>query len=180
MKTLLRRVVRTVPLGAPAASKAALRTKPLANRLLVNPVLVAAIALVVIAVAAAGWCGWSYQQAAHDESLRYSQLRDEVRQAGEQAVQNLNTLDYRNAAAGLAVWAQSTTGDLHQQLTDNRPQVTAQLQKAQTVTTARVLEAALTTLDDRAGTATVIVALKITVTRRPARRSTRATASRDS
>lgn len=136
----------------------------LLSRLRTHPVVTAAIALVVIAVVAAGWFGWSYQQAATDESLQYSALRDDVRQAGEQAVQNLNTLDYRNAAAGLQIWAQSTTGDLNQQLTANRAQVLAQLQKAQTITTARVLEAALTTLDERAGTATIIVALKITVT----------------
>lgn len=129
-----------------------------------NAVLTAVIVLVTIAVVAAGWFGLSYQQAAHDESLQYSQLRDEVRQAGEQAVQNLNTLDYRNAAAGLQIWAQSSTGDLNQQLTANQSQVTAQLQKAKTITTAKVLEAALTALDERAGTATVLVALKITVT----------------
>ncbi|WP_222854009.1 hypothetical protein [Fodinicola acaciae] len=136
----------------------------LLSRIRANPVLAAAITLVVVAAAAAGWFGWSYQQAASDESLRYSALREDVLQAGEQAVQNLNTLDYRNASAGLAIWSQSTTGDLNQQLTSNRAQVLAQLQKAQTITTARVLEAALTTLDERAGTATILVALKITVT----------------
>ena len=54
-----------------------------------------------------------------------AQLRDQVLQAGEQAVQNFNTLDYRKVAAGLALWEQSSTGPLHAEISAGRTQFDA-------------------------------------------------------
>lgn len=78
-------------------------------------------------------------------------------------MQNLNTLDHREADRGLDLWESSTTGELHEQLTEGRKEFTAQVKSAKTVTTAKVLSAAVTELDDRAGRARVLVALRVTV-----------------
>ncbi len=129
-----------------------------------NPLVAAALALAVVAAAFAGWGGWSWYAAAHDDSAAYAQERDRVLAAGEQAVLNLNTLDHRDVNRGLDSWEDSATGDLRKQLSDGRGQFEKQIQQARTVTTAKVLSGAVTELDDRAGRASVMVALRITVT----------------
>ncbi|GLY88712.1 hypothetical protein [Actinoallomurus iriomotensis] len=129
-----------------------------------DPVLLVAAVLVVVAAVCAGYFGWSWYGAAHDDSLAYSRDRDAVLRAAEQGVQNMNTLDYRKVEQGLASWEASTTGDLHQQLVQGSAQFSQQVRAAKTVTTAKILDAAVTELDDRAGKAGAIVAVQITVT----------------
>lgn len=126
--------------------------------------LVLALVLVLVAGGGAGWFGWSWYAAAHDDALTYSQTRDRVLQAAEQAVQNLNTLDYRTAADGLKLWQESTTGSLHDQLVNGAGSFLDQIAKAKTVTTARIIDGAVTELDDHAGKASFLVAVEITVT----------------
>jgi Mce-associated membrane protein len=120
--------------------------------------------LVVLAAVFAGWAGWSWYSAANAGPSASAQLRDQVLQAGEQAVQNFNTLDYRKVAQGLALWEQSSTGTLHDEIVAGRAQFARQIQLTKTVTTARILDGALTSLNPRAGTASLIVAVQITVT----------------
>ncbi|MEU6477720.1 nuclear transport factor 2 family protein [Streptomyces sp. NPDC047017] len=122
-----------------------------------------ALALALIAGVFAAWTGWGWYAAAHDDSAAYAVQRDAVLSVGEQAVQNLNTLDHRDLDRGLDLWESSTTGDLHDQLVSGRKEFTTQVQAAKTVTTARVLSGAVTELDDRAGRARVLVALRVTV-----------------
>ncbi|QNE73705.1 hypothetical protein F0344_02955 [Streptomyces finlayi] len=129
-----------------------------------NPLLVAAIVLTVAAAGAAGWGGVSRYEAAHDDSAAYAQARDDVLAAGEQAVQNMNTLDHHKVDEGLDSWEDSTTGDLHQQLVEGRAAFVKQIEAAKTVSTAAVLSGAVTELDDRSGKAAVMVALRVTVT----------------
>jgi Mce-associated membrane protein len=129
-----------------------------------NPLTLLALVLVVAAVLSAGWFGWSWYRAAHDDALAYSQARDEALRVGEQAIQNLNTLDYRKAQQGIRIWEDSTTGDLHDQLVSGSAAFLGQIAQAKTVTTAKVLDGAVTELDERAGKASVIVAVDITVT----------------
>jgi Mce-associated membrane protein len=123
-----------------------------------------ALVLALVAAGAAGWTGWSWWSATHDDSLRYSQTRDEVLRSAQQAIQNLNTLDYRTAESGVDLWVESTTGTLRDQLTQGRQSFLTQIRKAKTVTTAKILDGAVTELDDRAGKAGVIVAIELTVT----------------
>ncbi|WP_405812172.1 nuclear transport factor 2 family protein [Streptomyces sp. NBC_01520] len=129
-----------------------------------NPLVAAAIVLTVAAAGAAGWGGWSRYDAAHDDSAAYAQARDDALAAGEQAVQNMNTLDHKELDDGLDSWEDSTTGDLHKQLVDGRDAFVEQIEAARTVSTAEVLSGAVTELDDRAGRAGVMVALRVTVT----------------
>lgn len=129
-----------------------------------DPLRTTALTLLVVAALCAAWFGWSWYGAAHDDALDYSRTREEVLRAGEQAVQNMNTLDHRDLAKGLKVWQDSSTGELNRQITAGRAQFEQQVRQARTTTTARVLESALTELDVRSGKAAIMVALQITVT----------------
>jgi Mce-associated membrane protein len=141
-----------------------------------NPLVAAALAPAVVAAGLAAWGGWSWYGASNDDSLAFAQKRDEVLAAGRQAVQNMNTLDHRDLKGGLDTWEDSATGDLHRQLVDGRRQFEKHIHESRTVTSAKVLSAAVTELDDRAGRASVMVALRITVAApkgEPARKESR-------
>ncbi|WP_326701035.1 hypothetical protein OG909_29295 [Streptomyces sp. NBC_01754] len=129
-----------------------------------NPLVAVAVVLAVAAAGAAGWGGWSRYDAAHDDAAAYAEARDDALAAGEQAVQNMNTLDHTRLEQGLDSWEDSTTGDLHRQLVEGREAFVEQIEAAKTVSTAKVLSGAVTELDDRAGKAGVMVALRVTVT----------------
>ncbi|MEU4350593.1 hypothetical protein [Streptomyces sp. NPDC023838] len=116
-----------------------------------------------LACAFAVWTGGSWYAVAHDERAAFARTRDEVLQAGEQGVQNMNTLDHGDLTHGLDLWEESATGDLLKELKDSRKQFEQQVDSAGTTTTAKVLSGAVTELDERAGRARVMVALRITV-----------------
>ncbi|GAA3046810.1 nuclear transport factor 2 family protein [Kitasatospora albolonga] len=122
-----------------------------------------AVALLAVTTLLAAWGGWSWYAAAHDRTGELARARDQVLAAGEQAVQNLNTLDHAALAPGLDLWERSTTGELHAQLVQGRGEFEKQVQQAQSTTTARVLDGAVTELDERTGQAAVMVAVRITV-----------------
>ena len=134
-----------------------------AERAAGRPLLAVAAVLALVAAVAAAWTGWSWYGAAHDGDAAFARARDTALAAGEQAVQNMNTLDHDDLAHGLDVWEGSTTGDLHSQLVQGRDDFVKQVQLAQTDSTAKVLSGAVTELDTRAGKASVMVALQITV-----------------
>lgn len=125
--------------------------------------LTVAAALVVIAAGCAAWFGWSWYHAAHSGPAAAARVRDEALREGEQAVQNFNTLDYRNLGRGLGLWQSSSTGTLHTEIVRGRAAFEQQIRKARTITTATILDAALTSLDRQARTARIMVALQITV-----------------
>ncbi|MDJ1137570.1 hypothetical protein NMN56_037585 [Streptomyces iconiensis] len=134
------------------------------------------MALAVAAVCCAAWAGWSWYGAAHDDSLGYATTRDKVLAAGEQSVQNLNTLDHRRLSSGLEAWEESTTGALRGQLKKGRGQFEKQIRAAKTVTSAKILSSAVAELDERAGKAGVLVAVRTTVSapkEKPATKQTR-------
>lgn len=129
-----------------------------------NLPLTAALTLAVAAAACAGWFGWSWHSAAHSSALADARARDVVLADGEQAVLNFNTLDYHQASTGLKLWLDSSTGSLHSQLSTSLQQEVKLVQGKKTVTTAKILDAAVTALDTSAGTASVMVAVDVTVT----------------
>lgn len=126
--------------------------------------LTVAVALVVAAAAVAGWFGVAWLNAANDDSLEYSQVRDEVNRVGQAAVVTMNTLDYRKVDAGLKDWETATTGALREEVVKGRKTSRDAIVAAQSVTKATVLSSAVSELDDRAGQASVLVALKVNVT----------------
>jgi Mce-associated membrane protein len=139
-------------------------TNPGARGWRAQPLVATALVLAILAALFAAWSGWSWHRASIAGPPPDAQLRDQVLQAGEQAVQNFNTLDYRKVAAGLALWEQSSTGPLRTEISNGRTQFERQIQQTKTITTARILDAALTALNPRAGTASIIAAVQITVT----------------
>jgi Mce-associated membrane protein len=129
-----------------------------------DPLRLTAALLLLAAAAFAGWSAWAWFQAANPGTPAYSHTRDQALQAGEQAVQNFNTLSFRNVGAGIRLWEQSSTGLLHSEIVAGRAQFEQQIRQARTVTTARILDGALTSLNSRGGTASMVVAVQITVT----------------
>jgi Mce-associated membrane protein len=128
-----------------------------------HPLLAVALAPAAAAAVAAALTGWSWYGAAHDGDAAFARTRDSVLAAGEQAVQNMNTLDHNDLEHGLDLWESSTTGDLHTQLVGGRADFEKQVRQARTVSTAKVLSGAVTELDTRTGRAGVLIALRITV-----------------
>jgi Mce-associated membrane protein len=120
--------------------------------------------LAAASVLCAAWFGWSWYSAAHSGSLSYARTRDAVLASAQQAVLNFNTLDYRSPAPGLRLWLASSTGSLHTQISQNLQQEISLVKQRKTITTARVLDIAVTQLDVNAGTATVMAAVNVTVT----------------
>jgi Mce-associated membrane protein len=143
-------------------SSESMTAKPGRRGWVAEPLVATAAVLVALAALFAAWSGWSWYRASTAGPPPEAQLRDQVLQAGEQAVQNFNTLDYRKVAAGLALWEQSSTGPLHTEIVAGRTQFEGQIQQTKTITTARILDGALTALHPR--TANIIVAVQITVT----------------
>ena len=130
-----------------------------------GPLRTATVAVAVLAVVAfvvAGWFGVSWYRAAHDESLARGMARDVVLQNAQQATVNLNTLDHRRVQDGLMLWEHSATGLLLDEVRANRDTYARAITDSKTTTTARILDGAVAELDERAGTARVLVGVDVT------------------
>lgn len=125
--------------------------------LLASALLVAA-ALAFAVIAFGSW------HADHDDTLKFAHTRDSVGLAARQDIVVLNTLDYAKVDSGLQGWLSASTGTLHDQISQVSAADKKSITDARTVTTGKVINAAVTQLDDRAGSATVIAAVDITVT----------------
>ena len=137
--------------------------KAAARRIVRDPLLAVATVLTVAASIFAAWSGWSWHSAAQAGTAGLAQTRDQVLQAGEQDVQNFNTLDYRHVSQGLTLWEQSSADQLRAQIVAGQSQFEQQVEQAKTITTARILDAALVTLNINAGKASIIAAVQLNV-----------------
>jgi Mce-associated membrane protein len=99
-----------------------------------------------------------------DDTLETRTARDEALEAGRSGAVTMNTLDYRDIDADLAEWARVTTGALHDQVVDGRAQSRKSVVDARSVTEATALSSAVEEVDEQAGTATVLVAVRVDVT----------------
>jgi len=124
--------------------------------------ILAVAVVVAVASAAAGWFGVSWYRAAHDKSLALGVDRDAVLRDAQTAMINLNTLAYRRVQDGLTLWEQSAVGSLLTQLHANRNTYARAITDSAATTTARVLDAAVASLDQRSGTAQVLVGADVT------------------
>ena len=124
------------------------------------------VLLVVVALAAVAALvsGVLWLLAVNSGSLALSRDRDAVLVDAKQAAINMNTLDYKNVDAGLALWEQSSTGDLLAQIQKGRAEYAKAVSEAKRSTVATVPDAAVVELGDRAGVARVLVAIDVTVT----------------
>jgi Mce-associated membrane protein len=121
----------------------------------------AAVVLVVLAAAFAGWAGWTWWRADADESLSYAQARDEVLAAGRADVALLTTLDSSDVDGGIDRWLTVSTGSLRDELAATDAKTRQTLRQGGTVATGRVLDAAVSELDTRTGTAKLLVSVEI-------------------
>ena len=128
----------------------------------VATIVVTALALVACIVAA--WFGLSWFRAAHDESITLGIVRDTALQDAQQAAININTLDHRRVQGGFELWEQSTTGAALEEFRTNRDAYVRTVTEAKTTSTARIQDAAVAELDDRAGTALVLAGVDVTYT----------------
>ncbi len=128
-----------------------------------GPVLLAARVVFAAGVIAVGWFGWSWISAAHAGPPTGAQQTDRVLQTAEQAVLNVSSLNYHQLAQGIRLWKQSSTGPFLAGIVADETQLERAVSKAKTITTARILDAALTSLHTGPGKATFIVAEQTTV-----------------
>jgi Mce-associated membrane protein len=126
-----------------------------------SAILVVAV-VAVLAFAAASWFGVSWYRAAHDKSLALGIDRDAVLRDAQRATLNLDTLDYHRVQDGLTLWEQSAAGALLTQLRANRNTYARAITDSAAISTARVLDAAVAFLDERFGTAQVLVGVDVT------------------
>jgi Mce-associated membrane protein len=93
-----------------------------------------------------------------------STVRDAALLAARQDVVVLNSLDYRNLDQGLGRWLAASTGTLHSSFEHITAADRKRITDAKSVTTARIVEAAVVSLDAANGSATVIASVELTVT----------------
>ncbi|MEU7783075.1 hypothetical protein [Amycolatopsis sp. NPDC049159] len=120
-------------------------------------------AAAVVATAAAGWSGFTWWQAAHDDGVARAVVREDALQAGRTAVAGLTTLDYHRAAPGYQRWLDLSGGALHDELAADRQGSLDRIAQAKTVTTGKVTDAAVTEVDTGAGTAKLIASVELVV-----------------
>ncbi|GLZ30545.1 membrane protein [Lentzea sp. NBRC 105346] len=120
--------------------------------------------LAVLAFGYAAWAGVSWYSASHSDSSEFAAHRDEALAAGQTGINNFLTLDYHKVDEDLNRWLSSSTGELRAEIDKDKDARKKQLVDAKTVTTSKVLDAAVTELDDRSGKAKVIAVVESTVT----------------
>ncbi|KAA9151562.1 hypothetical protein FPZ12_038830 [Amycolatopsis acidicola] len=118
-------------------------------------------ALAVVAVLVAGWFGWSWWSTAHDATELRARDRDAVLSAASDALVALNTVDYHNPEPAVDRWISVTTGQLGNSLSGDKKTQLDRATQSKTVAWASVDQAALTALDQNAGTARVIAVLDV-------------------
>ncbi|WP_424189926.1 hypothetical protein ACOBQX_14210 [Actinokineospora sp. G85] len=141
------------------AVPAAAADEPAAKPRGANALLLGAGAVAVVALIFAVWFGVGWISAAGDDDLSVDRARDEVSRVSEAAVVTLNTLDYRQVDRDLDRWAAASTGQLLDDINNDRASAKTTIEQGKLITTARVLKSAVTQLNDREGTAQVMVAI---------------------
>ncbi|GAA3530209.1 hypothetical protein GCM10022222_11430 [Amycolatopsis ultiminotia] len=116
-----------------------------------------------LAVLAAAWFGWSWWRAAGDEGLARGRDRDAVLAAASTDLVALNTIDYHTGAADVDRWIAATTGQYRKDLSGDRQLQIERATSTKTVSTAALVQAAVTDLDPAAGTARLIAVLDVRV-----------------
>lgn len=120
-----------------------------------------AVAALGVAVLVAGVAWWRVTAA--DDSLAYAALRDQATLQARQDIVVMNSLDAKHFDTSYSAWLDSTTGVLHDQLAGLSSQQRSLLVDSGASTTARVVDGALTELDERAGTGRLIASVELTV-----------------
>lgn len=123
-------------------------------------VLVAAAVLSVLAASVTGYAWW---RAAADDSFARGRERDAVLAAAGPELVTLNTIDYRSAGADVDRWIAATTGQYGKDLAGDRQVQIDRATAARTVSTASLVQAAVTEIDVPAGKARLLAVLDVRV-----------------
>lgn len=118
-------------------------------------------AALAVTAAFAIWAGASYWQAAASAPVTLGQARDQVLAAAQQEIADLNTVQPSRIAAWQARWLADTTGREHTRVQQTNPAAQAQIGKVKTSAQGTVTDAAVTRLNDQAGTAQVIATVRV-------------------
>ena len=124
---------------------------------------IAAVLAVVMFVFAV-FSGFIWYSSASSSESSYATTRDDALRSGQVGITNFLTLDYRKVDEDLQRWLNSSTGDLRAEIDKDKVSRKKQLVDAKSVTSSKVLDAAITELDDRAGSASMIAVVESTVT----------------
>ncbi|MGW5053308.1 hypothetical protein [Actinokineospora sp. NPDC004072] len=138
-----------------SVDQAAAPAKPVSR----HPLVLAALALLVLCAGAAVWFGVAWLRAATDDTLDVARARDDAVRAGEQAIITFHTMDYRDVDANLDRWVAASTGDMLAQLERGRESGKAVIAQSKRVSTASVYSTAVIDLNETTGTATIISAV---------------------
>jgi Mce-associated membrane protein len=120
--------------------------------------------LAMAGIAAAGWFGYAWWSASRYSVADTVAARDGALSAARQLVVTLQSVDPAQPEQGMRAWQAAATGALLERLRKDQNQYLEQLKKTPMRSRASVLDAALTDLDAKAGTATAIAALDVTQT----------------
>jgi Mce-associated membrane protein len=117
-------------------------------------------ALASVAVLAAGWAGYTWWSASRTATDTIA-ARESALDAARQLAVTLQTVDPAHPENSMRAWQQASTGALLRKLQTDADKYLADLRKTPTSSEATVVDAALTALDARAGTATAVTALDV-------------------
>ncbi len=117
----------------------------------------------VLSVLAAAFSGWSWWRAATDDSLARGRERDAVLAAAGPELVTLNTIDYRSAGADVDRWIAATTGQYGKDLAGDRQVQIDRASTARTVSSASLVQAAVTEIDLARGAARLLAVLDVRV-----------------
>ncbi|MFD9959036.1 hypothetical protein [Amycolatopsis sp. NPDC058986] len=117
----------------------------------------------VLAVLAAAWTGFSWWRSAHDDAQARGRERDAVLAAANTELVALNTMNYRTAAQDVDRWIAATIGQYGKDLSGDRKLQIDRATTTKTVSTASLVQAAVTQLDVGAGTARLMAVLNVRV-----------------
>lgn len=118
--------------------------------------LVLAASMVALVIAVLAW-----RDADGDPDRGRASARDQAVIQGTRAVETMNTMDHRAVDEGVQAWQRVATGVLRDQLATIDAEQRKLLAEQGKIATGRVVQAALTDLDDRS--ATLLAAVEITV-----------------
>ncbi|RSM40009.1 hypothetical protein DMA12_28225 [Amycolatopsis balhimycina DSM 5908] len=121
------------------------------------------VAAAVVSVLAAAFSGWSWWRAATDDASARGRERDAVLAAAGPSLVTLNTIDYRTAAADVDRWIAATTGQYGKDLEGDRQLQIDRASTARTVSSASLVQAAVTEIDVSHGTARLLAVLDVRV-----------------
>jgi Mce-associated membrane protein len=121
-------------------------------------------ALVAVAAVAAVVLGAIWVLTLNSSALAMARDRDAALVAAQQAAVALNTLNYKDVDAGLDQWEQVSTGSVLEEFRQNRTEYAKAVSDSKRATVATIADAAVGELDERAGTARVLVGVDVQVT----------------